>query len=186
MFTTKNLLLLIGRHALIAFGAGLIAVFAVSFLGGQIQHITTSIIQNHKLVNTLEKRTELFSILKRDTEIIGTSDTLMSNAFVPSDNILDFVSALESLATKNSLTQNFHFDTPTPSPIPAPFPLSTITYSNTLPTNILTLSNYLKDFERLPYFTKIDSLVISSQDKGGLRASGTASFHATLYTKVSQ
>ena len=186
MFTTKNLLMLIGRHAIIALVAVSIALLAVWFLSREIERVANRVVENHRLANTLEKRTELFTIVKRDADIVGTNDILIDRAFIPSDNILEFVSVFENLALKNLVSQNQSFDTPTPSTVASPFPLSTVTYGNTISTNILTLSNYLKDFENLPYFTKIESLSMSSQDGAGLRGSGTASFRAVFYARTSE
>lgn len=186
MFTTKNLLMLIGRHAAIALGAVGIAIAASYFLMREIARISDTVVQNRHLATTLEKRTELFSTLARDAQVVGTNDTLIDRAFISSDNILGFISTFESIALKNGATQSFHFENPTPATIPAPFPLSTIGYTNTLSLNVLTLPNYLKDFDMLPYFTNMGSLSITSSDPIGWRGTSSASFHATLYTKTIQ
>lgn len=186
MFTTKNLLILIGRHAAIALTAIGIAMIASYFLARQISHISETVIQNRHLATSLEKRTELFSTIARDIEYIGKNDTLIESAFVPSDSIFEFMSALESIALKNGVTQSFRFENPVPSPVAAPFPLSTIAYTNTLSLNAPSLANYLKDFERLPYFTKIENLSISSSDAIGWRGASSASYRASLYTRSAQ
>ncbi len=186
MFTTKNLLILIGRHAIIALVAASLASLSVWFLSREIERVADGVVQNNRIASTLEKRTDLFMVLQRDAEIVGTNDILIDRAFIPSDNILEFVSVFDSLAIKNSVSQNFNFDIPTSSTVASPFPLSTVTYGNTISINLLTLSSYLKDFERLPYFTKIESLSMSSQDPAGLRSSGTASFRAVFYAKTSE
>ncbi|MBI5401164.1 MAG: hypothetical protein HZB12_03575 [Candidatus Yonathbacteria bacterium] len=186
MFTTRNLLMLIGRHAAIALGAVAVAVIAVYFLAREIAHVSDGVVQNRHLVATLEKRTELFSTLARDAQIVGTNDTLVEHAFISSDNILEFISALESLALKNGAVESFHFETPVPAPISSPFPLSTIGYSNSLTLDIAGLVNYLKDFDTLPYFTKITSLAITSEGATGWRGASAVSLHATLYTKTIQ
>lgn len=186
MFTTKNLLILIGRHAAIALSAIGVATLASYFLAHEIKRVSDSIIQNHRLASSLEKRTELFSTIARDIQIIGKNDTLMENAFIPSDNIFEFISVLESLALKNTATQSLNFDNPNPSSVPSPFPLSTIGYQNTLALNVFGLTNYLKDFERLPYFTKIESLSISSSDPAGWRGASSVSFRASFFTKTAQ
>lgn len=186
MFSRKNLLMLIGHHAIIAISAIAIAALAIWFLAREIERISDTVVKNRNLVTMLEKRAEFFSTLERDAIIVGTNDTTLEHSFLSSDNILEFVSSLESIALKNTVTQNFNFENPVMSPISAPFQLSTIGYQNTVSLNIFALSNYLKDFERLPYFTKIDSLSISSQDTAGWRGTSNASFHATLYTKVAQ
>lgn len=178
--------MLIGRHAIIALGAIAIAGLASYFLALEISKISDAVVQNRRLATALEKRTEVFSTLARDAQIIGNNDTIVDNAFISSDNILEFISALESLALKNGVTQSFHFETPTPAPISAPFPLSTIGYSNNLSINVSSLTNYLKDFEKLPYFTKISSLTITSGDPTGWRGASSVSMRATLYTKANQ
>ncbi len=186
MFTTKNLLMLVGRHALIALVAISTATLAMWFFSRKIEHTASGVIQNYRLVNTLEKRTELFSMIKRDVNIVGTNDTLIEQAFLSSDNILEFTEALKSVAFKNSIAQNLNLEGPVLSPQTAPFPIATVSYSSSLEGNLQAFSNYLKDFERLPYFTKIESINISSQDTAGLRGISTASFRATLYTKAAQ
>lgn len=186
MFTTKNLLIIIGRHAAISLVAIITAAVACFFLAKEITRVSDAAAQNRRLAAALEKRTELLSTLSRDIQIIGESDTLFAKAFIPSDNILEFISALESIALKNTITQSFRFETPAPSSLSSPFPLSTVGYTNTLSLNIFTLTNYLKDFENLPYFTKIENLNISSQDPAGWRGASTVSLRATLYTNATQ
>lgn len=186
MFTTKNLLMLIGRHAAVALGAIGVALLASYFLAREITQISDAVIQNRRLATSLEKRTELFSTIARDIEMIGKNDTLIESAFIPSDSIFEFISALESLALKNGATQSSNFENPVSSAVPAPFPLSTIGYSNTLSLNVFALTGYLKDFERLPYFTKIENLSISSSDPIGWRGASSASFRASLYTRSAQ
>lgn len=186
MFTTKNLLIVIGKNMGIAI-AGIVAAYAIiALLNSEILSLTGAVIKNRSLANTLASRTELFTILKRDAEIVGSNDAVIERAFIPSDNILDFVAALESLALKNSVTQNFRFNSPTRATEAASIPLAEISYTSNLSTNILTLTNYLKDFERLPYFTQIEGLSLTAQDKGGWSGTSQASINAKLYTKATQ
>ncbi|HAT68626.1 MAG: hypothetical protein A2481_02225 [Candidatus Yonathbacteria bacterium RIFOXYC2_FULL_47_9] len=186
MFTTKNLLMLVGRHAIIAILAIGASVLVAVLLSQEITRLSDDVLKNRQLASALEERTELFAAVKRDTELVGTNDLLIEQAFISSNNILGFVAVLESLVLKNGITQAFHFDTPAPSPISAPFPLATVTYSNSLSGNLVAFSNYLKDFERLPYFTKIESLSISSSGKPGWRNAGTMSFRASIQTNATQ
>jgi type II secretory pathway pseudopilin PulG len=183
MFTTKNLLLLIGRHALVALIATSIASAIIFPLSQEIKKTSARTSQARELARSLEKRTELFLLLRRDAEIIGTNDTLIEKAFLSSGNILEFTSALEHLALKNSFMPNFKFGNPQPSPLESSFPLTVITYNHTLSPNIESLIAYLKEFEQLPYFTKINSLTFSSQDPLGWINAGIASFNASFYTK---
>jgi len=186
MFTTKNLLILIGRHAIITILAIITAASSVWILSQQITRLSEDVQKNRSLASMLEKRMELFASVKRDTELVGTNDVLIERAFVPLNNILDFVAMLEGLALKNGVTQAFHFENPVPSTIPIPFPLAMVPYSNSLNGNLASFSNYLKDFERLHYFTKIENLSISTQSKTGWRDAGTMSFQANIQTNATQ
>ncbi|KKU82185.1 MAG: hypothetical protein UY07_C0002G0042 [Parcubacteria group bacterium GW2011_GWA1_47_8] len=186
MFTNKNLFILIGRHVLIALVVVGIAGAVVFFFARKIEKISTTVVINRNLATSLEKRTGVFTTLKRDTEIVGTNDTFIEGAFLPADNILAFISTLESLALKNGITQTFNFDSPTPANIDTPLPLLQITYTNNIPSNVFAFSNYLKDFEKLPYFTKIESLNITAQSPTGWSSTSNASFRAILYTKAIQ
>lgn len=186
MFTTKNLLMLIGRNAIIAILAVVLALIVAGILSQQITHLSNDAQKNHLLASALEKRTELFTTIKRDTEIVGANDTLIEQAFIPSNNILEFVATLEALSLKNGIIQAFHFDTPITGAVSPPFPLATVAYSNSLSGDLSAFSNYLKDFEQLHYFTKIESLSISAQDKSGWRGASTMSYRASIYTNATQ
>jgi len=83
----------------------------------------------------------------------------------PADNILSFMGALENLAQKQSLSQNLSFSDPNGK---------AIDYTVTLNGNLITLINYMKDFENLPYFSSIYSLEIRSGQFGWLDNSSIA------------
>ena len=186
MFTTKNLLILSIRNAFISLVVMSVAAIIIFILSNEIGRMSDSVALNNHLKAELDKRIGLFEELKHDTQIIGTNDVKIGNAFVPSDNILEFVSILDSLAIKNTLTETYHFETPVSSTISAPFPISTISYSNNFGTNILSFSNYLKDFNALPYLTKIEGFTITSNDPLGWLGASNISLRATLYTNATQ
>ncbi|MEK7538802.1 MAG: hypothetical protein AAB552_03090 [Patescibacteria group bacterium] len=183
MFTTKNLLFLIGRHMLFAFVSIVIAIIVIFFLSRAIERTSAKVFETRNLAHTLQKRTELFSTIRHDAEIIGTNNTLMERAFLSSGNILEFTDALETLALKTSVVQGFRFGTPQPTTIGAPFTIAAVGYDISFPANVSNLITYLKEFERLPYFTKIIGISFSSQSASGWKDSGTTSFHAVFYTK---
>jgi len=163
-----------------------ISFISIFYIDKKIETITNTVALKHRIAAELESRTEQSSIIAHDSQIIGNNDSFISNAFVPSDNISEFINAFDNLAAINSISQVYHFETPLPSENQDPFPLSTISYTNSITTNVLSFSNYLKNFERLPYFTKIESLNITSQDKLGWASQATVSFKATLFTKTIQ
>jgi hypothetical protein len=186
MFSSKNLLVYIGRNAIGSLLVVAATVGAILFLSSQIERMTDSVALNHRLQAELQKRTSLFELLKHDSQIVGSNDTKIFGAFAPSDNILGFINTLDDLGTKNSLTQIYHFDTPILSSISAPFPISTITYTNSFQTTLPGFSTYLGQFNKLPYYTKIDSFSISSQDKLGWLGQSAITYHATLYANGTQ
>lgn len=184
MFTSKNLAIFIGKQFAVAFIVVGIAFGAVLWLSGQISTIAGGIQKNLQLVQKLQNRTETFSIIAHDVAAVGSSATVIENAFPPADNILQFILALDNMALKNNVTESYHFDTPVSAGISSPFPLSTIGYQNTLSGNITALDNYLKDFEKFPYFTKIDGINFTASGSSGWQNGGTATYRATLYTKT--
>lgn len=186
MFTFKNIFLFIVRNAIISFIVISITAIVIFFISKEIRGISDSVALNHKLQAELANRNDLLKTLNRDMQIIGENDNKIENAYIPADNILNFVAELDKLANKNNLIQTYRFETPASSNLSAPFPIGTISYSNNFTANISTLSSYLKEFENLPYFTKIESINISSQDKNGWTNLSNVSYKATLYTKKAQ
>lgn len=183
MFTTKNLLILIGRYALITFVVVGVSLIAVFFLARSIERISTTAVKNRHMARSLEQRTELFTTIMREVELVGENGTRVENAFVPSDNILGFIAALESLALTSAIAQNFRFGTPTGSSLSAPFPLATIPFSMTISANLPAIIAYLERFEKLPYMATIGNISISSSDTAGWFGASTTSFNATLYAR---
>lgn len=186
MFTTKNLIIFIGRQALIAVMVVVPTIIAIVFLSRQIDQISTRTANERQQEEKFERHTGLFSALARDLAIVGTNDRVIEQAFPPTDNILPFTFALEMISSKNNAHESFHFDTPIASTEMTSFPLSIVGYQNSLSLNINSLSSYLKEFERLPYFTKIDGLSFVSSDASGWQTGGTANYRAVLYTKTSK
>lgn len=186
MFTVKNLLKLIFRHLIIIIIITGITVFLIIFLSNQIIKISDTVMLNKNLENQLKMRTLLLSTIEKDTKVVAGNDVKIENAFLSSDNILNYINSLDVLAQKTNVTQTYHFETPANASISSPFPLSTIAYNNSVTTNMTGLINFLKEFEDLPYYTKINSINISSQDKLGIAGTSNISIQSTLYTKTAQ
>lgn len=186
MFTTKNLFTLVGKQILIALAVLVFSVGAVLFLSSQITKVSAEAVKARRISAQLSERTSLLSNLKHETDLIGSNDAIIKHAFIPTNNILDFVGIFENLAFKNGLTQAYNFSLPTPSGMASSLPLATISYQDTISSsNVSAFINYLKEFNRLPYFTKIDSLNISA---GGAdwRTAGTMSFSASVIAQIVQ
>lgn len=185
MFTTKNFFTLVGKHLLIGFVVVIFSSLLVFFLSGQISKVSKEATKNLELATELSERTSLLSTLKYDIGIIGTNDTIIKGSFIPSNNILEFVAILKSLALKNGVTHTFNFGIPSSAPTEGQFLITPIPYQNSINTNISTFIIYLKAFEKLPYFTKIDSLAITSGE-GDWRKTSNVTFSATVAARLVQ
>lgn len=186
MFTKRNLFMLLGKHAIIAVSAILVAIISVWLISREITRVSDTVVKNRQLAEKLGHRTELFSVLEHDADIVGENDAVIESAFPQAENLPEFIVVLENLASKNNTTHAFHLASFAGAPQSAPFPLSSIEYQDSVSLNIYSFVKYLKDFENLPYFTKINSLSFTSQGSTGWRGAGSASFSATLYAKTSQ
>ena len=186
MFTLKNILILIGRNALISLAVIFISLIGIFYLSKEINKISNTAVQKNLQSSNLKRATNISETYNNDKQIVGENYTNIENAFLPSDNISKFTNALDDLTSKNGVKQVYNFETPTPISLLGPFPVSTIAYTNSFTTNISSFSNYLKDFEKLNYFTKIDGFTISSQGKTGWLETSTVSLKAILYAKTIQ
>ena len=172
MFSKKQLILKILKIAARAVIAAVVAVIVVIFFSQRISKISFSLAEPRATAFFLGKRRETTAQLGEDFKIVGEADKKMNDAFPPTDNILGFVGALETLALRNSLQQSFSFGTPADSGID---------YNIILNGNIFIFINYLKDFERLPFFTAISSVSLSAP--GGWEGNSTISMRAKVWTK---
>ncbi len=186
MFTLKNILILIGRNAIIVIIVIILCLSGIIFFGKEITRMSDEAILNNNTNSISKRKANVSEVYNTDIQIIGTNDEKIKNAFAPSDNILGFINKLDELSNKASSKQIYRFETPTTPTITNPFPISTVVYSNNFTTNISDFSIYLKKFEKLPYFTNIESFDIKSQEKIGWSGTSTASFRAILYVKSMQ
>lgn len=186
MLNNKYLKLLLDKHVIVAICSAILAFITIIILSNEISKISDSIVSNKKIErNILDRATHLEQV-KYQMNLIGNNDVIMNNAFVPSDNIAPFITSLEGISLKNSVTQVFKFDSPIDSKITSSFPISTVTYNNSLTATLPNLIKYMKDFEHLKYFTKIDGFTMSSQTSNGINDTSNISLQASLYTKSTQ
>lgn len=173
MFNKKQLIFIIIRHLFRAVIAALVALALILFLSRQIKKISDSINEQRVLAAVLEKRNENLSRLREEFFLIGNIEEKINSALPPADNILEFVVALEDLSAAGSLTQTFNFGSPVNSQID---------YSISLGAGISALTDYLKGFEKLPYFTSVSGLNLSAL-AGDWQGNSLITLKAKLYTK---
>lgn len=187
MFTTRKLFILILRNSLISLFFILATIVVIFFLKDKIENVTDSIALNLKLKAQLKERSELISVLENDIQIIGDNNTFIKESFPPSEDISKFIDSLDKLIEGEPIAQIYRFETPKPSTLSGPFSISSINYSNNLNTDFSNLLIYLKKFESMPYFTKIENINISSQDKAlGWLGQSNISLKAILLTKTTE
>jgi len=181
MFTEKQLKLEVASSLIQAFIAVLVAVVITSIIGNKIRQDSDAMRQKAALTHLLENRSAAAAGLKEKLAPLGDIDAQIESAFPTTDNVLDFVSAMESLAQSAKITQTLHFEAPTPFDSDEALSLSAMDYNATLTGEINPLINYLKGFENLPFFTQISSISITSGS--GWQAETTIHLVAKLYIR---
>lgn len=142
----------------------------------QDEKTTDYIVQNHESINSKIKN-EFFKVGDNyETQILASLPNI--------DNVLPFVDATESIAKKNNVTQTLNFINPAATTNTDPLNISGITFTLTIANaNVVTLANYLNDFEKLPYFAGITSLSIVSQNTNGWSDNSTINLSGKIYVK---
>lgn len=187
MFTTKKLYKIILRNLIVSLFFITGSAFCVFWASNKIETLTDSISLNQKLRAQLKERSELIAVLEKDVKLVGDNNILIKESFVPAENISNFINDLDKLASQNSINQIYRFETPKPSDLSGLMPISSINYTNNMTADLTNLVNYLKSFENMPYFTKIEGINISSQDKAlGWLGQSSVSFKAVLLTKTTE
>ena len=143
MFTLKNILILIGRNALITLVVIFMTLIGITFLSKKIKNISDYATLKNQQELELKVGANIAQTYNEDMQIVGNNYGKIEEAFLPSDNILRFTNSLDSLASINGVKQAYNFDTPNSSTSSGPFPISAIAYTNNFMTNISSFSNYL-------------------------------------------
>ena len=186
MFTNKTVWINILREMGVLTGIIIAALLLITAFRSAIHRIADEVVKHKQLNATLEMDNQIIIKLDHDYKQVRGNEKLIRSAFLPSSNILEFVGALESIASKDNIMQSVHFDTPHETSLTVgepPTPLDQVAFNLSLQGNIFTFLQYLKDFERLPYFTKIEGVSIGSTPQGGWQNTSNVSVHGTIYTQ---
>ncbi len=173
MFNKKQLILTILKILAKAGIAVVVAAVVMGFSSRQISKISDSLAEQRAAAFTLERRNETVSQIRDDFKIIGNADAKIAAAFPSRDNIIEFVTALEGVASQNAVQQSLSFGVPV---------ANSVDYGINLTANINTLISYLKTFEKLPYFTAVLSIGLNSPS-GGWENNSSVSMRAKVYAK---
>ncbi|OGM93723.1 hypothetical protein A2524_01310 [Candidatus Wolfebacteria bacterium RIFOXYD12_FULL_48_21] len=161
-----------------------IAGTLISIIGARITKMEVTLNEKKAMTIALQKRSETTVALRNAFAVIGDSDRRIADAFPATENVLDFVTATETLGNQNSMQQTIRFDAPG-QPIVETESITIIPVKYTITANgtITTLANYARQFEELSYFVGIRSITISTGSQKGWEDSSTITIQGTLYTK---
>lgn len=181
MLEKKKIIIKISNNLIRAAIAAVAAAIIISFASKQISKINYSSAEKKRLTAIIEKRSETITKIKNDLVVIGNGEEKIKNALPGIDNILNFVSALENTANKNLLQSSYKFGIPAPYLKQENLEILSVNYNLNVNGTISTLISYLKDIEKLPYFTNIESVNFNSH--AGWDNNSTISFQAKLFVK---
>lgn len=172
------------QHIAKACGAILVATIIVVFSLQHIQAISKSVQEQRRLIARLQSRTSHLSQLKEEAQAMGDSDKTILAAFPTSDNILDFVNTMEGLAKKHSLEQSLKFGgiTSVPGAVGGQH-LAFAEFSGVVVGRRLDEYAFLKEFERLSYFTGMSSLNMQGTGEKGWDDTVQMSFAGRVYIR---
>lgn len=186
MFNKKQLLNAIIPHILKAVIAIGIAAMIVSIFSERITKIGQTLSEKKVMTLALQERSETVATLRNTFATIGNSDQRIQDAFLTTDNVLEFVTAVEAIGNQNSMQQSIKFATPELPLVETPFiTVIPVGYTITTSGTVTTLANYLRQFEALSYFAGIKSITLSTGSSKGWEDSSSITIQGTLYTKKS-
>jgi Tfp pilus assembly protein PilO len=184
--TRKQVLTILARQAGIAVLAIILAVSINFFTGKAIDKISDSLSQKERLSKTLTLRIENIQQLKNSLALLGDNDQKIQEVYPPADNILAFVSALDSIAKQNSLQQNLRFGNFTPTTDAGGISVVKTDYTINLNGTINTLSAYLEQMEKLPFAATIGSVNLLAAPPNGWNGNSSITINGTLYARQTQ
>jgi len=187
MLTKQNVIKIIIKNSLKALIAISIAGIFIYLVSARITKISQSISETKSLFTALSRRSETLFKLRKDLENADAVQQKLADALIPSNNILNFVTALENLAAQNGIQQINNFEIPSPLPPEENGDiLAVINYKINLSGTVTSLIAYLKNFEQLPFITSISSLSLTASQPGGWENASNIQLNAKLYTRWSE
>ncbi len=169
------------KNVLGAFVTVVICGVLMFILDSQISNTVKSISQAKLAILEAQASNIDISRLQNQFKTIDGNDTRINNALPHENNVIPFVNALQALAKKDSVQESYTFSSPVPYTSQGSMNIYSISYSISLAGNISVFTNYLNDFQNLPYFTNISSITISSPS--GLQQGSSMNMTATLYVQ---
>ncbi len=181
MFNKKILIKTISLHVAKSLIAVVLASLAILFFSWQFDKINTILTEKRKLSYVLEKRSETATLLKKNFSQFDTPEKDIEEAFPPVDDILPFVTVLETTAKNVGLYHTAQFGN-LASFASEPLKIARVDFTISATGNIKTFTRYLEEFEALRYFTGIRSFTMSAGSEGW-NSDARITATAVLYVK---
>jgi len=178
--------MILARYAAIAALAIIVAFVLTFFTGKAIIKISDSLAQKEKLSRVLAIKLDNIQQIKNSLGLLGDNDKKIQAAYLPADNILGFVNALESVAKQNSLKQNLRFGDFSPVATVNGISLVKTDYVIGLDGTITTLRAYLDQLEGLPFITQIGAVSLLASPPNGWNGDSNINIKASLYAQQPQ
>lgn len=184
MIEKKKLILIISGRIGIALIFVLAASFASSLFGGKITQIGSALVTTKRNSVVLTRRSEMLNKIEKDISIVGDNAGKINQAYVPVDNILDFVSVVENLAAQSSTQYNVVFGNPVVYAAKGNGEnIYSIGYTLTMSGTVYTLSSFLSQFNELPFFADVDSVSVSGSADKGWEGSSSITIQGKVYAR---
>lgn len=158
-----------------------IALVACIYLASKINAISDEIIEKRTILFIYQNSREQFAVLREDSQALSQRIDTVINVFPSSENVLAFINAMEDLAAKNGMQHTFKFETAGLQP-DQDLNLNKIPFNISLNGTPSQFLGYLNGLEKMPYFTKVDSLNVSSL-QGGEGGQSQMNIRGLLYVR---
>ena len=158
---------------------------AIYFFSKQIKKINLTMNEKKEMDYLISNREQVNNKIKTDFLTIDPAYEQKINDALPSVfNILPFVDSLDSLSKKYSFEQTTSFSQPGPALGGNVMSLTVINFNlNIQGTNVDNFVSFLKDFEKLPYFTSINSISYLSSGKVGWQENSIINISGSVYAR---
>lgn len=164
-------------------GAGWLAA---AYFSGQIVEISRLIQEERRLSFALENRGKTAQKLEGDFSLVSPDyESKILSALPLIDDISPFSASIASLAQKHGVGYALNFNNPTvPAERGSNLNIVGLDYQLTISNaSVSLLSDFLADFEKLPFFNGLSNLSITGADSAGWTGNSNAALNGKIYVR---
>lgn len=138
-----------------------IALISCLYLASIISKTSVEILEKQKTLVLYQNSQEQAAVLREGFQQVASYVDVVNNIFPASEDVLPFINAMEDLASKNGMQHVFKFETAALQPVEE-LNLNKIPFNVSLSGTQSQFLGYLSGLEKMPYFTQVESLNITS------------------------